>query len=144
MLRFDERLALQSETTALVDGFLAELNLPARFSLRDLCEAVSRRVGTALHTYRTQMPSEIGGLGLAAQERTIILVNRYRGHLAEDFTILHELAHLVLGHLGPGHTATRRDEIQADIFAAMILKRMLRPKKGSSATARRLMRFFAY
>lgn len=144
MLAFREKVTLEQEMAALVDELLLHLRLPPSFTLREFCQAVADSLGTDLHTYRTLMPSEIGGLGLASRDgRTIILVNRRHTLLAEDYTILHELGHLILGHLVPNREAQPYDEWRADLFARVVLDRMIyrRPRRPTVLT--RLRQFFS-
>lgn len=144
MLNLREKAALQDQIAAIVNRLLVKLNLTAPFSLQDLCRGVAREYGTCFNTYRTQMPSEIGGVGMAARNgRTIILVNERNSFLAEDYTILHEIGHLIMGHLEPGHAAQQCDEAQADLFAQLVLDRMVLPKTRSSSRAARLKRFLS-
>jgi len=144
MINYREKAALQAQIAAIADRLLVKLNLTTPFSLKDLCRGVAQEYGTGFYTYRAQMPSEIGGIGMAARNgRTIILVNERHSYLTEDYTILHEIGHLILGHLEPGHAAYERDETQADLFAQLVLDRMVLPKRHSSSQAARLKRFLS-
>lgn len=142
-MNFRERMNLQRETKVLVDDLLARLDLPRAFSLQQFVLAVAGDLGIDLRTFSASMPSEIGGLGLAGDDKAIILVNRRQALLAEDYTILHELGHFVLGHLDPDHVADARDEIQADLFAGAVLERMLHGSRARRPSiANRLKLFF--
>jgi len=143
MLGFREKVALQNETTAFVDRLLARLDLPDSFTLQEFCTAVAGMLGVDLRTYSVRMPSEIGGLGLSGRNgRTIILVNSRHSLLAEDYTILHELGHLALGHLAPGRNSAEGDELQADFFARVVLDRRIRRRPRRPSVAARLKDFF--
>ena len=143
MLGLKERIALENNTATLVEDLLVRLDLPDSFSLMEFCQKIAVAYGMDLHTYHTAMPSEIGGLALSVRDgRTIILVNRRHVLLAEDYTILHELGHVVLGHLGPHHDADPRDELRADLFARAVLNRMIRRPFRQASVLARLKRFF--
>lgn len=123
-------MASRREMAAFVDGLLLRLGLSPPFSLQDLSTAIAAEVGADLRTFRASLPAEIGGLGLADEKgRTIILVNRRRNLFAEDYTVLHELGHLILGHLRADHVPAETDEWQADLFARVMLERMLHPPR---------------
>ncbi|MCL6614752.1 MAG: ImmA/IrrE family metallo-endopeptidase [Firmicutes bacterium] len=69
-------------------------------------------------------------------------MNRRRSLFAEDYTILHELGHLVLGHLRPDFAPDELDEWHADLFAQTMLDRMLRRPPRRPSGLERLKAFF--
>ena len=143
MRGYRERMAAKLEMASFVDGLLQRMGLSPPFSLQELLAAIEEDLGTSLRTFRAPMPAEIGGLGLADERgRSIILVNRRRSLFAEDYTILHELGHLVLGHLRPDHVPGELDEWCADLFAQTMLDRMLRRPPRRPSSLERLKAFF--
>lgn len=72
-------------------------------------------------SFRGQLTA--AGHALKMGDNYIIFTNPDYGHMGSEFTVAHELGHILLGHLDDPNIAggTREAELEASVFASVLL-----------------------
>lgn len=138
---------------------LTALDLPRPFDVHALCERIGRHRDRPLTLLPMDLPpGSPCGLWVGTDERDYIVYQRATTPLHQDHIIVHELAHVLCGHLdsaGLGDEHARRlfphlapdtvrrvlgrgaysseEEQEAEVLASMILQRAGRERRSSRA-----------
>lgn len=139
---------------------LTELDLPQPFDVHALCEQIGRRDRPIRLLPMDLAPGSPCGLWVCTDERDYIVYQRATTPLHQEHIIVHELAHVLCGHIdsaGLGDEHARRlfphlapdtvrrvlgrgaycseEEQEAEVLASMILQRAGRERRSSRAAA---------
>ncbi|GLY75852.1 hypothetical protein [Actinoallomurus iriomotensis] len=139
---------------------LAALDLPRPFDVHAFCERLGRDRGRPLSLLVMDLPPDAPcGLWVSTEERDYIVYERATTPLHQEHIILHEVAHLLCGHVegaGLGDEHARRlfpslspgtvrrvlgrgaysseEEQEAELLASMILQRAGRTRRSPRVT----------
>ncbi|MBO0805846.1 MAG: hypothetical protein J2P25_22585 [Nocardiopsaceae bacterium] len=80
---------------------LAEIDLPEPFDVEALCAGIGRRRGRPVALLGAELPAGApAGMWISTEERDYIVYERATSPLHSEHIILHELSHLLCGHVG--------------------------------------------
>ncbi|WP_424534431.1 hypothetical protein ACOZ38_29595 [Sphaerisporangium viridialbum] len=150
----------------LCEQRLRELTIPDPFEITAFCHSVSERRGKPMVLTPTQMTSTAQscpyGLWIGLDHVDHIVYERDTSPLHRDAIILHEISHMLLGHLSDvsdlldlagmlpdvnpakvRHWLSRRidstdNEVQAELLSLLILERVSPPRPRPERRATRL------
>lgn len=139
---------------------LAELDLPRPFDVRALSASIGRRRGRPLTLLAMDLPADSPrGLWIGTEQGDYIVYERATTPLHQEHIILHELAHVLCGHVGESGLSdehahrlfpklapdtvrrvlgrgaySSEEEQEAELLASMIFQRAGRDRRSPRVT----------
>ena len=101
-------------------AIVKNLDITVPLDVRRLADSIARSRGKPIHLMPSAVPNGAAGMWLSARDSDIILYERDTSPLHQEHIQLHELAHIVLGHVPVAETTLLFPDIDESVVARVL------------------------